>query len=476
MKRIIASVGLVALGVASVKAIDYAPGYASTDLSRPWSVSATLRGFYDDNYLTLPDASKKSSFGVAISPAGSVAFSTDQTDVAARYTFTARYYDERTRRDEPWNYQHQFDGYLSHNFSHRFNVYVADSFVISSDPQVLDPLGSGIPYRTLQDNLRNTGSINFSAQLSPLLTLVLGYQNNYYDYKQDAGDALENYVDRFGQPLVDYPSVGDQYIPGGSYSALLDRVEHLILLNLQYQFSPQTVGVLGYQFGMIDYTGDDYLVPGFGYGGDGVAQVFTGSYGFDWNTFSLYPIYTPVYKSSIRNSHTHYAYAGIDHTFNPNFSVSIRAGAQYAEFYNQSPSFTQWGPYASVSARYLYGVGSYIEAGFSQQFNQTDVMANNASASIVYGTINHAFTPQLVGSVTGRFQHSEYNSQPVPGLPNYDGASDNLYSVGLNLAYHFDRHFSTEIGYNFDMLSAGSNTPRYDYTRNVVYVGVTARY
>ena len=51
MKKIIASVGLVAAGAASVQA-QYAPGLTSQEMTKPWSLSASLRGFYDDNYLT----------------------------------------------------------------------------------------------------------------------------------------------------------------------------------------------------------------------------------------------------------------------------------------------------------------------------------------------------------------------------------------------------------------------------------------
>ena len=47
MKKVIASVGLVALGTSGLQAaLDLGD---TTDSRKPWSVSATLRGFYDDN-------------------------------------------------------------------------------------------------------------------------------------------------------------------------------------------------------------------------------------------------------------------------------------------------------------------------------------------------------------------------------------------------------------------------------------------
>jgi hypothetical protein len=176
--------------------------------------------------------------------------------------------------------------------------------------------------------------------------------------------------------------------------------------------------------------------------------------------------------SDARNSYTHAGYVGVDHTFNPDFTVSLRGGMQYAEFYNDPSGFTQWAPYGNLNLRYRYGMGSYIDAGFVQQYNQTDVLAYNTSASIVYASINHAFTPQLIGSVMGQYVYSEFNG----GLAqtDYSGKSQNQYAVGLNLAYHFNRHFSADIGYNFDKLD--SNARGWNYTRNRVYFGVTAAY
>jgi hypothetical protein len=63
----------------------------------------------------------------------------------------------------------------------------------------------------------------------------------------------------------------------------------------------------------------------------------------------------------------------------------------------------------------------------------------------------------------------------MSGLPVYNGQSEDYYSVGLDLNYRFDRHFSADVGYEFDMLDSTS-TARYHYTRNRVYIGVTAAY
>jgi len=459
MRKMVTSVGIVALGAASVQAAAYAPGFASTDLSQPWSISATLRGFYDDNYLTASDDSsaKRSSYGFVVSPSGSVALSTEQNELGARYTFSAYYFDDR--RDDPWDFTHQFDGYWSHTFSQRFNLHVSDQFVMAQESQILDPLGSGTPYRTLGDNLRNSAAITLNAQLTRLIGLVLGYRNTIYDYQQDANDVYDLYdsvAGPFALPRYVYPSAnGPYFLAGGSYSALLDRMEHGMLADLQWRLSPQTVGVLGYTFGIIDYTGDDYIAGG------------------EFLFIDNEPTSGAIPRSDGRNFYDHKAYVGVDHTFNPDFTVAVRGGIEYADFYNSSSGYTKAAPYGNLDLRYRFGAASYIDAGFQQRFNATDVIAYNSSASIAYASVNHAFTPQLSGSVLGQYQYSEFNSRQFPGLSDYDGQSESYYLLGLNLSYRFNRHFAAEVGYNFDMLDS---TLGRDFTRNRVYVGMTAAY
>ena len=53
MKNMIASAGLATLSVVGVQTAH--AQFLSTGADKPWFVSGTLRGFYDDNYNTQPD-------------------------------------------------------------------------------------------------------------------------------------------------------------------------------------------------------------------------------------------------------------------------------------------------------------------------------------------------------------------------------------------------------------------------------------
>lgn len=95
MNKLFVSMGLAAASVASVQltqAADGTDGANGVD-SKVWSVSATLRGFYDDNYDTSPV--KHGSWGFEVSPEASVSVPLRQTDIGLRYVYGLYYYQQR---------------------------------------------------------------------------------------------------------------------------------------------------------------------------------------------------------------------------------------------------------------------------------------------------------------------------------------------------------------------------------------------
>src|SRR5476649_841321 len=130
MKKFITSIGLVAVGTASLQAA-YAPGLSSMETSKMWSLQATLRGFYDDNYTTAQNG-KLSSLGFVVKPSVSLNLPLDQTLISMRYTYGLFYYQDRQDRGQkPIDQSHQFDLTMDHTFSERWNMKLEDSFVSS---------------------------------------------------------------------------------------------------------------------------------------------------------------------------------------------------------------------------------------------------------------------------------------------------------------------------------------------------------
>jgi len=86
MKKLIASASLISIGVAGMQAA-YAPGLSSAEASKPWSIGASLRGFYDDNYTTSPSALSRSTWGTEIEPSFGLNLPLDQTYIGLSYTY-----------------------------------------------------------------------------------------------------------------------------------------------------------------------------------------------------------------------------------------------------------------------------------------------------------------------------------------------------------------------------------------------------
>jgi hypothetical protein len=436
MKNLVVSLAAVAVGTASVQGA--LPGFPS-DAPKPWSVEASLRGFYDDNVNTLPsnDAAKRGTFGFEVNPAVILAWSLEQTTIALNYMYTARWYDRKpVGNSDHWDQTHTFNGTLNHSFSERYKILVKDSFVIGQEPDILRAGGEGLA--TLQripgNNIRNYGTLEFNGQITPLFGVTVGYANAFYDYK-DEGASFDD---------------AGEVVP--SRSGALDRIEHTLYLDTLWRVMPQTQGIFGYQYRQINYTG-----------GEMIGELVTD----DPSTLVF---------SKDRDSRQHYAYVGLNHSFRPDLTASVRGGARHVEYYNDpSGTGSSWGPYALASLRWTYLPESYLEAGVSHDLNATDVIGltgnsftTDEESTVVYLSLRHKITPKLSGNLNAQFQDSTFRGGSV------DNASERYYLVGLSAEYRFAPNLSAEAGYSYDRVDSDISFRSFD--RNRVYIGIKASY
>jgi hypothetical protein len=441
MKKLFVSAGLVAAGAAAFESAIAAP-----TSPKYWSVGATLRGFYDDNYNI--SGNGKGSFGLELVPTISFHEPFQQTDVGLRYTYGLYYYQDRDQLGvNPFDQTHQLDFWVDHAFNERWHANLTDSFAVGQEPELLNPnpvTGVATPYRIKGDNISNHGSISLNTDWTRLFSTTLTYNNGFYDYDNHGG-----FVN----------SSGVLVMPGGtagpSLAGILDRVEESVSLDLKWHACPQTTFLVGYQFSWVNYTGNEpiAIVP------------------FMTSTFN------GIYHSSDRDSRSHYGYVGIEHDFTANLSGTVRVGANYTDAY-ADPLFPSTGlsPYADVSATYTYIPGSYVQLGFTHDISATDQVAPDVSGhitqyaenSVIYVDVNHRLTPKLVATVIGRVQYGTFQG----GVASSTDVTD--YSLGLNLSYAINQHFSVDGGYNFDDVETGISG--YAYNRSRVYLGLTANY
>jgi outer membrane receptor for ferrienterochelin and colicin len=233
MKKIVASVGLVAIGASGLQSAS-AQALGAGDASKPWSVSATLRGFYDDNTatlannITLPSGTHRDSIGFEVSPSAALAWSVDQTTVTLGVLYSFKHYDDIPLNSTGHNdNSFTFNAGLSHAFNEQIAARVTDSFVIGQEP---DLLRAGNAYATFQrvsgNNIRNYGVIGVDAQLSPEWGISAGYDNAFYDYK-DRGQSFNG--------LAVQPSL----------AGALNRIENRAHLEGNYQAMPETKLLVG---------------------------------------------------------------------------------------------------------------------------------------------------------------------------------------------------------------------------------------
>ena len=443
MKKIFVSAGLAALGATSLYAqtsSTYAPDVTAMDATKPWAVSGTFRGFYDDNYNTAPNGSKQGSAGFEVSPSISILVPLQQTELGLRYTYGLYYYQKREDQgSNPIDQTQEADLWIDHAFTERWHGRVEDTFTMAQDPQ-LSSGPTALPYRAEGNNLQNIGTVTVHTDWAMLFSTDVGYQNTWVNYHQHGATAAS-----FG--------------PGGSgstYGGLLDQVGNSIWVNLNYQYLPDLSFLVGYQFGVINYTGNEPIAP---------------------NPFNP----TQFYFSNNRDQYSHTIYVGGQYAATAALMFNAKVGFVYNDNYNlasfdtQSPDTYQ--PYANISVTYTYMEGDYAQLGFQQTQSSSATANPNATtgsltiyneASVLYASINHQITPYLLASIIGHYQYSTY----VGG--NNDGEGQSFYNLGLNLTYTFNPHFSADIGYNFDYLS--STVPLPGYSRNVGYVGFTATY
>ncbi len=419
MKNILTTAGLAAVAVAGFQT-KCAAQAVTVDDSKWWQVSASLRGFYDDNYTVAPERYARESFGFEVRPGFDLANQGEQHLIKLSTIYSARWFEDRD--EDPWDHGVIADLTGEYRVTENQVVRLTDNFSYSSEPTVLDRGSVVTLLRANGTNVRNLGDLKYVGQLTPLVGLDVGYQNTFYDFEQDGP---------------------------GSYSALLDRVEHLIRGETRWTLAPTLAGVIGYWYESVDFNSGETL---------GVTSKIT---------------------SDARNSTSHYIVAGGDYTLSPHCFISVRGGAQNVSYDNIPGEPSEWNGFGDVSSTFEYAEASYFRLGAKYGRNRTDVvgMYNPVSyqqltldqeTATFYGVVNHKLTESLTARLSGQLQYGTFNGG------GYNDQAEALYLVGISLAYEVNKNLSLETGYNYDRVDSDDGDR--SYTRNRVFLGVRGQF
>ncbi|WCJ61159.1 outer membrane beta-barrel protein [Fontisphaera persica] len=422
MKKLFATAGMAALGAASMNAAT-PPTLLPQETAKPWSVSASVRGFYDDNYATLRSGLRRDSFGLEVSPSVRGHIIKEMTQLYASYKFGMRYYEDRINNE--LDYSHLANVMLNHDFSERFRMTLYDDFVVAQEPSLLNPAQPVQTLRVRGSNLRNTAGADFRARLTESVAFEPGYSFTVYDYREKGN---------------------------GSYSAILDRHEHLAKVGVRWiNMLERTDGLLGYQYMYTGHTSKDTLDP-------------TGA----------------VYLSpKLRDTRSHYYFAGVDYSASERLTLSARAGAMTVTYRNNQSNRTS--PYFDVSASYRFAEASTIQLGYKLQRMTTDLIGYTGMAPLnltvdqlahfFYARVSHTIS-RLTLNAGAQYQYGTFRGGAV------NSQDEGYLSVDLGASYKINPFLAAEAGYSFDWLKDygwPAGTER-DFHRNFVYIGLKATY
>jgi hypothetical protein len=465
MKKFFVSTGLAAISAAGLQS-SVAAGLDSVS-PKAWSISGTLRGFYDDNYNI--SNTKKGSWGGEVAPTVSVNVPLRQTDFGIRYNYGLYYYNDRDSLDlNPFDQTHQVEVWLDHAFNEKWHIKVTDTFAAGQEPDLLQGSGAqAVQYRINGNNIANHASISLDTQWTKKFGTSLHYGNDFFVY-DNKGASIASDTNGIPQGIFNVPgntafgNNPNQYagFSGGdaSLAGLLNRVEQNIGLDFNWTLSTETVVGIGYGYSWANYTGNEPVAI------------------FNYVNSSFAP-QSYVYSSSSRDGSSHDIHASLRRQLTSNLNLSLVVGAAYSDNPNDPFNHSQTlSPSADLSLSYTYAPGCYVQIGGSQSQSATDAIKPGAKngitqyqhASVVYADLNHRITDKLVGTLIGRFQYTTFED----GLAS--SADEEDVNVGVNLTYLFNRHFSADLGYNFDDLLTGLEGR--GYIRNRVYLGMTANF
>ena len=216
-----------------------------------------------------------------------------------------------------------------------------------------------------------------------------------------------------------------------------DRIEHTIGNEFRYLLMPTTTVVGEYRFGIVDYMDFD-----------------------------------------ARSSHSHFLLAGFDHSFNPRFNMSARAGVEFRSFDNDDDIIDDFDddegdgdrthPYAEATLNYAIGQRTSLSLFNRYSLEQPDVA--DAFTRSTYRTslsLRHNFTPRIVGGLNFAYQHDDYD-----GNVFIEEFTEDAFDIALSVRYAINRNFALDLGYQHTQVMSDESLFR-EFSRNRFYGGVT---
>jgi hypothetical protein len=174
------------------------------------------------------------------------------------------------------------------------------------------------------------------------------------------------------------------------------------------------------------------------------------------------------YENSTLDSTTHYALGGIDHTFNPRFTASLRGGA---EFRSYDTDGDRSGPYFEGTLKYLVGRRTSVSWNARYGLEEPDILGEQSRTTFRTG-LNGKFdlTSRVSSTVDIYYVHDDYHSLTTALVPIAPFTEDS-FDVGIGLRYAITPLIGVQVGYHYTDVT--SEVAFREYSRNRISGGVS---
>ena len=177
------------------------------------------------------------------------------------------------------------------------------------------------------------------------------------------------------------------------------------------------------------------------------------------------------YQDSSLDSNTHFALGGLDHTFNPRFSGSIRGGA---EFRSYDVGGKRTSPYFEGTLTYI--VGRRVTVSWNNRYGIEEPEIPGAQSRTTFRTGLHGkidMTSRISAAADIYYLHDDYHSLTTALIPLVP-FSENTFDGGLSLRYVVTPLLGLQAGYHYTNLSSDNGFRK--YSRNRVTAGVSVTF
>lgn len=237
---------------------------------------------------------------------------------------------------------------------------------------------------------------------------------------------------------------------------------------INYQWAPRFATATSYTFGAINY--DD---PGISAYEDRFEHTFGNEFRFlvlpTTTLVGEYRFQIVDYDTATRDSTTHFVLAGIDHTFNPRFNFSLRAGGEFREIENFGERTS---PYAESTLRYALSQRTSLSWTNRYGLEEPDTIGTPSRTTYRTGlALSYGITPRIAATGSLFYQHDNNDGITTATffVPPFN---EDTLNIGIGLRYEINRVFAVIAGY--DHSEVFSDILLREYSRNRYYIGLNA--